>query len=233
MIDRFDGASFGAGFSTSPSHLHQPAIVLAGAQDAVAIGLLARHLGHRNHVAAGVAVDIGELPQARRFRQHQVIRQQNGERVVTDKSAGAPDGVAKPQRHLLAHRDHRPRFDLGLAQRCQRLGLAAFLERGLQFEGNVEMLHQRGLAAPGDHAELLDPGRPSLLDGILYQRFVDHRQHFLGGRLGCGQESRAEARNGQNGLAQRLDHVWLPGLPESGWQWAGGSEHRRQAEMWR
>ena len=29
-------------------------------------------------------------------------------------------------------------------------------QRGLQFIGDVEMLDQRGLATPGDHAELLD-----------------------------------------------------------------------------
>ena len=72
------------------------------------------------------------------------------------------------------------------------------------------MLDQRGLAAAGDHAELLDARRARFLDRVLDQRLVDHRQHFLGGRLGGGQETRAEAGDGQNGLAQWLDHNELP-----------------------
>ncbi len=187
-------------------HLDQPSIVLAGAQDAVAVGLIARHLGHRDHVAAGVAVDVGKLAQARRVRQHKVVRQQDGERIVADEGARAPDGVAKPQRHLLAHGDHGAGLDLGRAQQFQRIGLAALAQRGLQLEGDVEMLDQGGLAAPGHQAELLDPGRARLLDRVLDEWLVDHRQHFLGDGLGGRQESRAEARNGQHGLAQRLDH---------------------------
>ena len=39
--------------------------------------------------------------------------------------------------------------------------------------------------------------------------------------------------NGQDGFAQRLDHDWdPPGLPKPA-AMAGGSEHGRQAEMWR
>ena len=64
------------------------------------------------------------------------------------------------------------------------------------------MLHQCGLAAPGDHAELLDPGGACLFDRILDQGFVHDRQHFLGHRLGGRQKSRAEAGDGQYRLAQ-------------------------------
>ena len=93
-----------------------------------------------------------------------------------------------------------------VAQQIERVGLAALAQSGLELEGDVEMLHQRGLAAAGDHAELLDPGGARLLDRILDQRLVHDRQHFLGGRLGGGQESRAEAGDGQHGFAQWLDH---------------------------
>ena len=68
------------------------------------------------------------------------------------------------------------------------------------------MLDQRGLAAAGDHAELLDAGGPRFFDRILDQRLIDHRQHFLGDRLGGRQESRAEAGDGQHGFAQWFDH---------------------------
>ena len=193
-----------------PQHLDQPAVVLADAKDAVAAGVLARHLRHRHHVAAGVAIRVGKLAQARHVRQHQIVGQQDRERVVADEGAGAPDGVAQPQRHLLAHRDHRARLDLRGAQHGQRIVLAALAQRRFQLVGDVEMFHQRGLAAPGDHAELLDAGRARLLDRVLDQRLVDYGQHFLGHRLGGGQETCAEAGDGQNGLAQWLDHDGLP-----------------------
>ena len=154
--------------------------------------------------------DVGELLQARRVRQHEVVRQQDRERIVADEGAGAPDGVAQSQRHLLAHGDHRAGFDLGLTQRLERISLVARAQRGLELERDVEMFHQCRLAAAGDHAELLDARRARLLDRVLNQRLVDHRQHFLGDRLGGRQEPRAEARDGQNSLAQGLDHDELP-----------------------
>ena len=78
------------------------------------------------------------------------------------------------------------------------------------------MLDQGSFPAPGDHAELLDPGGAGFLDRILDQGFVDDRQHFLGGRLGCGQKARAEAGDGQDGLAQFLFHGPTPRLLKPG-----------------
>ena len=88
-------------------------------------------------------------------------------------------------------------------QQLQRLGLVAFAQRRFQFEGDVEMFHQRGLAAAGDHAELLDAGGARLLDRVLDQRLVHDGQHFLGGRLGRGQEAGAQPGDGQDGFAKR------------------------------
>ena len=82
-----------------------------------------------------------------------------------------------------------------------RLGLAAFAQGGFQFVGDVEMFDQRGLAAAGDHAELLDAGGARFFDRILDQRLVDDGQHFLGRRLGGGQEAGAQAGDGKDGFA--------------------------------
>ena len=95
-------------------------------------------------------------------------------------------------------RSHRPspsgtcwrtvttRLHLRRAQQIERVGLAPLAQSGLELECNVEMLHQRRLAASGDHAELFNSGGARLLDGILDQRLVHDRQHFLGGCLGSG-----------------------------------------------
>ena len=116
MMDRLDGASFGRRLFDQAQDLDQAAVVLADLQDAVAVGLLARHFGHRDDVAAGLVIGVGELLQARLVGQHQVVRQQDGERVVADERAGAPDRVAEPERHLLAHGGDRARLALRAAQ---------------------------------------------------------------------------------------------------------------------
>jgi hypothetical protein len=66
------------------------------------------------------------------------------------------------------------------------------------------MVDQRGLAAAGDHAELLDAGGAGLVDRVLNQGLVHNREHFLGHGLGGGEEAGAEASNGEHGFAQGL-----------------------------
>ena len=62
------------------------------------------------------------------------------------------------------------------------------------------MLHQRGLAAAGDHAELLDAGGARLLDRVLDQRLVDDRQHFLGVALVAGRKRVPRPATGSTAL---------------------------------
>ena len=69
------------------------------------------------------------------------------------------------------------------------------------------MVDQRGLAAASDQAELLDPGSTRFFDRVLDQRLVDDGEHLLGHRLGGRQEPGAEARDGQDGLAEGFAHV--------------------------
>ena len=155
-------------------------------------------------------VHIGQLLQAGRVAQHQIVGQQDGERVVADEGAGAPDGMAEAERHLLADGGDRARRHRLGAQQFQRLALVALGQGGFQLEGDVEMFDQRGLAAAGDHAELLDPGGARLIDRVLDQRLVDDRQHFLWHRLGGGQEARAEAGDRKHGLAQWFNQETPP-----------------------
>ena len=161
-----------------------------------------RHLGHRDDVAAGLLIGLCELRDAGGVGQNQVVRQQDGERIVTDEGTGAPDRVAEAERVLLAHRHHRPRLDLDCLEQGQRLALVPISQRRFELERNIEMFDDGGLAAAGDQAELVDPGGTRFLDRVLDQRLVDDRQHLLGHRLGGRQETRAEAGDRQNGLAK-------------------------------
>ena len=78
---------------------------------------------------------------------------------------------------------------------------AALLQRRLQLELAVEVVLQHALAAGGDENELIDPGGARLVDHVLDERPVDQGEHFLGHRLGGGQEPGAETGDGQDGFA--------------------------------
>ena len=84
--------------------------------------------------------------------------------------------------------------------------LAAPAQRVVEFVGDVEMVLDDALVAPGDEDELLDARRARLVDDVLQDRPVDDRQHLLGHRLGRRQKSRAEAGDRQHRLADGFAH---------------------------
>src|SRR5438874_12319043 len=69
------------------------------------------------------------------------------------------------------------------------------------------MILDDALVAPGHEDEMLDAGLAGLVDHMLDQRAIDHRQHLLGHCLGGGQEPCAEAGDRENGLASRFHEV--------------------------
>ncbi len=60
------------------------------------------------------------------------------------------------------------------------------------------MIFDGAFVAPGDEDHLCDSRRDRLLDGVLDQRLVHHRQHFLGTRLGDGKKTGAHAGDREN-----------------------------------
>ena len=79
--------------------------------------------------------------------------------------------------------------------------LAALGQRQLEFELAVEMVLDHALVAAGDEDEMLDAGLARLVDDVLDQRPVDHRQHLLRHGLGRGQEAGSQPGHGENGFA--------------------------------
>ena len=76
------------------------------------------------------------------------------------------------------------------------------------------------LVAPGDEDEMLDAGLPRLVDHMLDDRPVDHRQHFLGHGLGGRQEAGSEAGDREYRFANRFHEVAvIVGLNASGSRW--------------
>src|SRR5687767_14134337 len=74
------------------------------------------------------------------------------------------------------------------------------------------MILERVLAAAGHEDHLLDPGLARFLDGILDERPVNDRQHFLGDRLGGRKETSAKTGNREDGLADGLHSGRSPSL---------------------
>ena len=204
MIPRFDGASFGAGFSTSRvtrwSRPWSSGIVgrLAG-DDAVAARLLGRDLHDGHDRAVGLVVRVDELADDRPLADAHVVRQDDRERLVADQVLRHEHRVPQAELLLLA--------DVGqLGQVADRphlaelLDLALLLEQVLELVVEVEVVLDRALVGRGDDDDLLDPGGHRLLDAVLDDRLVDQRQHLFGLRLGRGQEAGAPAGGGENGF---------------------------------
>ena len=82
-------------------------------------------------------------------------------------------------------------------------------QRHFQLELAVEMVLDDALVAAGDEDEMLDAGLARLVDDVLDQRPVDHRQHLLRHGLGGRQEPGAEAGDGENGFADGFHAVPL------------------------
>ncbi len=95
--------------------------------------------------------------------------------------------------------------------------LAALDQREFQLELAVEMVLDHALVAAGDEDAVLDAGFARLVDHVLDQRAVDHRQHFLRHGLGGRQKAGSEAGDGKMAL-----RIWVM----RGWaSLAGGAEH--------
>ena len=184
-------------------------MVGADGDDAILMRFRRRHFLDRDNIAAVPVIGFETLREAAvvgRSRHGDHVGQQHGEGFVADDFARAPDRVAEAQRGLLAREARRARRGQIGHQRLIFLALAAPRQRVLEFIGHIEMIFDDRLVAAGDEDEMLDAGLARLIDDMLEHRAVDDRQHFLGNRLGGGQKTRAEAGDGQDGLADRLVH---------------------------
>jgi hypothetical protein len=103
----------------------------------------------------------------------------------------------------LAHRDHVGHLGDGPHLGAKRL-LAGAAEVGLQLRRDVEVVHDRILAAGADQDHLVHAGRHRLLDDVLDRRAIDDGEELLGHGLGGREESGAEAGGGDDGLADLL-----------------------------
>src|SRR5882724_1178977 len=135
---------------------------------------------------------------------HELVGQQQRERLVAHELARAPHRVAKSERLLLTREARRPGPGQVVRQELEIVLPLALAQRHLELERTIEMILDDALVTSGDEDEMLDAGLPRLVNDVLDHRPVDDRQHFLGHGLGGGQESGPQAGNGEDSLTDRF-----------------------------
>jgi hypothetical protein len=133
----------------------------------------------------------------------EVVAEQHRERLVAHVLGRAEHGVAEPLRVALAHVVHGGQL-AGLAHLGQPFEVVLGGQRLFELVVPVEVIFDGALAPAGDHQHVVQAGRDGLLHDILDGGLVDHRQHFLGCRLGRGQEPGAKTGGRNDGLGHIL-----------------------------
>src|SRR5690606_7774406 len=179
--------------------------------------LVGLDLHQRDHAAAVPVPHLDHALQQLVAGVDHVVAEQHRERLVADVLARAVHGVPEPARLTLAHVVHDGEV-AGLLDGPQAFGVALGAQRLLQFVRPVEVVLDGPLAAAGDHEDVVEAGVDRLLDDVLDRRLVDDGQHFLGCRLGGGQESGTEPGRRDDRLEHRciVGHVQTLATHEDG-----------------
>ena len=152
---------------------------------------------------------LDHLGETRRVAHHQIVGQKDGERLVADQMAGAPHGMAEPERALLAGiGDPAGCRDDGV-ELVQEIVLAPLAERHFKLGGGIEMVFDGVLRAAGHEIAFLNAGGRCFLERVLDQRLIDNRQHLFGHGLCDRQKTGAEPRHRKHCLAYAFCHLAL------------------------
>ncbi len=109
--------------------------------------------------------------------------------------------MAEAQRLGLRHEHAAHVLGQHVLHERQQFLLAGLFELGLEFVGLVEVVGDRVLVAVRHEDQRVRAGVDGFVDGVLDQRTIQHRQHFLGDDLRRRQEARAETGNRKDDLA--------------------------------
>ena len=128
-----------------------------------------------------------------------VVAEQHQEALAGNGVGHRADGVAQPLGLVLVAEVHGQ--VAGLGNGVGVAVLAALAKQRLQRAVGLEVAEQLGLAGRGHDDGAVDLlGLQRLLDHVLDDRLVEHREHLLGGALGRRQEAGAEAGCGDDSL---------------------------------
>ena len=198
---RFEGAVPFFGFSTMPVISKVAAVLRADGHHAVwcvssgATSSTARTLPP-NFV---VGLDALRKAAAAVGRAGHHVGQQDGERLVADDIARAPDRMAEAERRLLAGETRRAR-GRKIGHQGRQLGhLPRRFSMSSSSKDEVEMVLDDALVAAGDENEMLDPASRASSTNIAGSAGRP-RSAFPWAGLGRGQEARAETGDGKTAL---------------------------------
>lgn len=166
--------------------------------DAVALGVLARHLLHGEYIATACAfASFHKLFGDGDIRIHKVVGKDHGKRFVPDNRTGTQNGVPETERPRLANVEAgNPGWD-DVSKRFEKLRFALLLKLALEFEAIVEMVFDGALGAARDEDHFGDAGRRCFLNRVLDQRLVDDGKHFFGHGLGGWQKTGTQTVDGK------------------------------------
>ena len=199
----------GRGLLDQTRHLPHGAFLLAGSldarkgahalagDDAVAADLVCGHRRHRdNRAVAVLGRHLGHVD-AHLAIGHEVVAQQHEERLSLDGLRSAQHRMAQALGVILVGKGHR--HGRGSVHRVGLLGLAARAQHVLKLLVNAKVGLDLRLLVRVDDDDLVDAlGLERLLDHVLDDRLVEHREQLLGSSLGSRQKTGAEAGRWDN-----------------------------------
>ena len=161
-----------------------------------------RYRQQRDHRRVPALMHFEHRAQQRRVVDHDVVAEQDGERLVADVFPRDRHGVTEAEWITLTD-VVEVREVVDVTDLFEQRLLALLLEVVLELEVPVEMILDRVLAAARDHEDVDEPGAGRFFHDVLNRGLVDDRQHLLRLALGRGKESRAEAGRRDHRLAYR------------------------------
>ena len=167
--------------------------------NAVFLGVAPWHVFYTQHAAAMKFVGRRHLLQTGHLGIDKIIGKMHKKGLLAHCGFGAQHGVAQTQRRRLADIDTGGIGGQHAANLARQVGFTLRLQQLFEFLIGVEMIFNGALGSAGDEYQALRAGSQRLLDGILDEWLIDHRQHFLGTGFGGRQESRAATGHRENG----------------------------------
>lgn len=113
----------------------------------------------------------------------------------------APQGVTEAERFLLAGKACRAWKRQFARQKLDDLAALSIAKGILKLDLTVEMVLDDVLIASGHEDEVFNASLAGLIDDMLNERPIDHRQHLFGHSLGDREKSRTEASDRENCFA--------------------------------
>ena len=166
--------------------------------NAVFIGFLAWDDFATDDARALSCIYLRHLREAGLLRINQIIGQMYKKRLAAHRRLRAQHRMTKTQRRRLPDVNTGGIGGKHAMQLFDEIGFALGLEHILELKIRVKVILDRSLGSTGDKYQTPRARGQRLFHGVLDEGLVNHRQHFLGARLGRRQKPRTSAGYGKH-----------------------------------